>query len=193
MLNFFKKNKNIIVPSFVLFVICIVIPFALAFTNNITKDKIASLDEENRNKAMAALIKADKYDLKEKPEFSYYEAVKKDETVGFIFTVNTKGYGGEVSVMTAVNPDGTVKAVSILDVSGETPGLGQNAAKENFYGQYSGKKSGISLLKSEPDPKKNEVKAVTGATITSTAVNRAVNTALDRFDLIKEGKEDAEK
>ena len=91
--------------------------------------------------------------------------------------------------MTAVNPDGTVKSVAILDVSNETPGLGQNAAKESFYSQYANKKSGISLLKNGADTAKNEVNAVTGATITSTAVNKAVNTALEQFESVKSNEE----
>ena len=103
------------------------------------------------------------------------------ETAGYIFKTSEKGYGGAVSVMTAVNPDGTVKSVAILDVSNETPGLGQNSAKESFDSKYSGKNSGISLLKNGADSDKNEVNAVTGATITSTAVNKAVNKALQNF------------
>ena len=97
--------------------------------------------------------------------------------------------------MTAVNADGTVKSVAILDVSNETPGLGQNAAKESFYTQYEGKTSGISLLKNGAASAKNEVNAVTGATITSTAVNKAVNKALKQFESVKnnEGVTEGEK
>ena len=73
----------------------------------------------------------------------------------------------------------------ILDVSGETPGLGQNAAKESFYSQYAGLKKGVSLLKNGAKAENNEVDAVTGATITSTAVTRAVNAALDDFEKVK--------
>ena len=87
--------------------------------------------------------------------------------------------------MTAVKPDGTVAGVAILDVSGETPGLGQNAAKESFYSQYAGLKKGVSLLKNGARAENNEVDAVTGATITSTAVTRAVNAALDDFEKVK--------
>lgn len=189
-----KNNKNdIIKPVAVLLAICIIIPLALSLTNKITKDKIAELDEKNSRETMADLIEADSFteeDFKDgDTEFTYYSAVKNGETVGFIFKTAEKGYGGDVSVMTAVNIDGTVKSVAILDVSGETPGLGQNAAKESFYSQYNDKKSGISLLKNGADSAKNEVNAVTGATITSTAVNKAVNKALNEFESVKGSKE----
>lgn len=185
-----KSNKNdIIKPVAVLLAICIIIPLALSLTNKITKDKIAELDEKNSSETMASLIKADSFTeegFKDgENEFTYNLALKDGEIVGYIFKTAEKGYGGDVSVMTAVNVDGTVKSVAILDVSGETPGLGQNAAKESFYTQYEGKTSGISLLKNGADSAKNEVNAVTGATITSTAVNKAVNQALEQFKCVK--------
>ena len=185
-----KSNKNdIIKPVAVLLAICIIIPLALSLTNRITKDKIAELDEKNSRETMASLIKADSFTeegFKDgENEFTYNLALKDGEIVGYIFKTAEKGYGGDVSVMTAVNVDGTVKSVAVLDVSGETPGLGQNAAKESFYSQYEGKTSGISFLKNGADSAKNEVNAVTGATITSTAVNKAVNQALEQFKCVK--------
>lgn len=195
-----KNNKNdIIKPVAVLLAICIIIPLALSLTNKITKDKIAELDAKNSSETMASLIKADKFTEEEfkegENEFTYYFALEDGNIIGYIFKTAEKGYGGDVSVMTAVNPDGTVKSVAILDVSNETPGLGQNAAKESFYSQYKGKKSGISLLKNGADSEKNEVNAVTGATITSTAVNKAVNKALKQFESVKnnEGVTEGEK
>lgn len=185
--------KDIIKPVCVLLVICVIIPLALSLTNKVTADKIAELEEKNSRETMANLIEADEFTENELEDggesFTYYIAVKDGETVGFIFKTAEKGYGGDVSVMTAVTPDGTVKSVAILDVSNETPGLGQNAAKESFYSQYANKKSGISLLKNGADTAKNEVNAVTGATITSTAVNKAVNTALEQFESVKSNEE----
>ena len=185
-----KSNKNdIIKPVAVLLAICIIIPLALSLTNRITKDKIAELDEKNSRETMASLIKADSFTeegFKDgENEFTYNLALKDGEIVGYIFKTAEKGYGGDVSVLTAVNKVGTVESVAILDVSNETPGLGQNAAKESFYTQYEGKTSGISLLKNGADSAKNEVNAVTGATITSTAVNKAVNQALEQFKCVK--------
>ena len=187
-----KSNKNdIIKPVAVLLAICIIIPLALSLTNKITKDKIAELDEKNSRETMADLIEEDNFTECEfgENEFNYYTAVKDGNIIGYIFKTAEKGYGGDVSVMTAVNTDGTVKSVAILDVSNETPGLGQNAAKESFYSQYADKKSGISLVKNGAESDKNEVNAVTGATITSTAVNKAVNTALKQFESVKSNEE----
>ena len=181
-----KKNReDIIKPVGVLLAICIIIPLALSVTNKVTAKKISELEKENSKKNMQSLVSADDFEKCSDGGIEYYAAVKGGETAAYIFTESAKGYGGDVSVMTAVKPDGTVAGVAILDVSNETPGLGQNAAKESFYSQYAGLKKGVSLLKNGAKAENNEVDAVTGATITSTAVTRAVNTALDNFEKVK--------
>lgn len=183
-----KKNReDIIKPVGVLLAICIIIPLALSVTNKVTAKKIAELENENSKKNMQSLVSADDFEKCSDGGIDYYTAIKGGETAAYIFTESAKGYGGDVSVMTAVKPDGTVAGVAILDVSGETPGLGQNAAKESFYSQYAGLKKGVSLLKNGARAENNEVDAVTGATITSTAVTRAVNAALDDFEKVKGG------
>ena len=181
-----KKNReDIIKPVGVLLAICIIIPLALSVTNKVTAKKIAELENENSKKNMQSLVSADDFEKCSDGGIEYYPAIKGGDTAAYIFTESAKGYGGDVSVMTAVKPDGTVAGVAILDVSGETPGLGQNAAKESFYSQYAGLKKGVSLLKNGAKAENNEVDAVTGATITSTAVTRAVNAALDDFEKVK--------
>ena len=143
-----KKNReDIIKPVGVLLAICIIIPLALSVTNKVTAKKIAELENENSKKNMQSLVSADDFEKCSDGGIEYYTAIKGGETAAYIFTESAKGYGGDVSVMTAVKPDGTIAGVAILDVSGETPGLGQNAAKESFYSQYAGLKKGVSLLK----------------------------------------------
>lgn len=188
-----KKNReDIIKPVGVLLAICIIIPLALSVTNKVTAKKIAELEAVNSKKNMQSLIDADNFEECENGEITYYAAINGGKTAAYIFTESSKGYGGDVSVMTAIKPDGTVAGVAILDVSGETPGLGQNAAKESFFSQYIGLKKGVSVLKNGAKAENNEVDAVTGATITSTAVTRAVNKALDDFEKVKEATADEE-
>ena len=188
-LNLIKQNKNdIIKPVVVLLAICILIPLALSLTNKITAGRITELELKAQNDAMSALIDADKFEeivFGEKEQITYNSAIKDGKVVGYIFKTSSKGYsGGNVSVMTAINPDGTVKAVKILDVSNETPGLGQNAAKESFYSQFSDKEREIKAVKNKAREDFNEIKTITGATITSKAVTTAVNEALENYYMI---------
>lgn len=181
--TFFKTNIEIIVPTAVLSIICIVVTLALSSTNMLTENKIATLAEQTQNEAMSKLIEADEYPIQTSSlssgEIDYNTAVKDGETIGYIFVVDTKGYGGTVSVMTAVNTDGTIAAVEILDASNETPGLGQNVTKQDFFTQFTNLTDNITVIKGgTANADNNEINAVTGATISSKAVTKAVNEAL---------------
>ena len=180
--------KNIAVPSVVLIIICLVISAALAFTNDITKDRIAEIDKQNSINAMAEIFTdegvefSDNYTVvRNDTEYFYSIASVNGEQIGFIFTTSSSGYGGEVKVMTGVNADGTVKAIKVLSVADETPGLGQAATNPEFTAQFSGKSGQISTEKN------HDVDALTGATITTKAVINDVNIALELFEEVKRG------
>ena len=181
--TFFKSNIEIIMPTAVLATICIVVTLALSSTNMLTENKIAALAEQTQNEAMSKLIEADEYTIQtaslSSGEIDYNIAVKDGETIGYIFVVDTKGYGGTVSVMTAVNTNGAIAAVEILDASNETPGLGQNVTKQDFFTQFTNLTDNITVIKGgTASADNNEINAVTGATISSKAVTKAVNEAL---------------
>lgn len=186
----FFKTDEIVIPTSVLVIICLVITLALSGTNMLTKNKIANLEIQKKNTAMQKLISADEFkeevitvqndETGESTEVKYNTALKGGSVAGYIFTVATKGYGGDILVMTAVDTNGTVIAIEILDASGETPGLGQNVTKANWYSQFNGLKEGISVKKDgSANGENNEINAVTGATISSKGVTTAVNLALN--------------
>ncbi|MBQ7154278.1 MAG: RnfABCDGE type electron transport complex subunit G [Synergistaceae bacterium] len=101
-----------------------------------------------------------------------------DNVVGWCMTVETKSYGGPLQFIAGITKDGAVKAINILSHS-DTPGLGARATEPEFYGQFTDKtalplkvvKNGVS----NPD----EIAAISGATITSTAVTDGVNAAVE--------------
>ena len=179
--------KKIIIPSVVLTVICLVISAALAFTNDITKDRIAEINRQNQETAMSEIFSDSKFEEKElKAEgekVKYYIASKDGAIIGYVFTTSEIGYGGAVEVMTGVSNEGKVTAVKVISCADETPGLGQSA-KDNpeFLNQFEGKSGAISTEKNA------EIDALTGATITTNAVIKDVNEALRYYEIIaKEG------
>lgn len=183
-----KEILGIIKTTAILTVICVVITAALAVTNKFTKDRIDELSVANQQEAMQRIIKADEYKKGkvnykgEETEFNV--AVAQGETKGFIFTLNAKGYGGDVAVMTGIDTNGTVIAVEVTDAANETPGLGQNVAKEDFYNQYKGKTENIEVVKNGASG--NQIQAVTGATISSNAVTEAVNESIEIYKTIEQ-------
>ncbi len=182
-----SKWKEIGKPTLVLAVICLVVSAALALTNSVTEEPIAALEERTRDEAMRRVLPADGYTTGtvtlNGEEYAYYKAEKDGGTAGYIFTLEENGYGGAVSVMTGVGADGKILAVEILDATSETVGLGQNAAKPSFTEQFAGKSKPLTVGK----PGEGDIVAVTGATITSKAVTRAVNLSLELFGKIKGG------
>lgn len=176
--------KEILMPTIVLFVICVVASALLGGTNMLTEDKIASIAAEAKAEAMQTVMEdaasfGDAVAVSDTLEYS--EALDADGIViGYAFTVTENGYGGEIKIMVGVNPNGTVRKLAVLSADNETPGLGLNIKKDSFLDQFIGKTNGISVNKNTPA--ENEIQALTSATISSSAVTRAVNTALDCFE-----------
>ena len=71
------------------------------------------------------------------------------QLAGYVITTEAKGYGGTIEVMTGITADGSVSGVVLLSQN-ETPGLGANATKESFTGQYQQAvpESGFEVIKS---------------------------------------------
>lgn len=183
-----KKHYDIFNPIFVLTVICLIVAAALSLTNMLTEDRIAALNLENKNQQMASLLPADTYNEglimweSADPNLSIYEAKMGEEISGYIITTTAKGYGGEIVVMTAFNTDKTVKGISILSSDEETPGLGQKVNNPDFYLQFSGLNTEAQVVKNAADNTAGEIKAITGATISSKGVVKAVNLAREELN-----------
>ena len=93
--------KDILKPALILFAICLVVTALLAGTNLLTKDKIAeqsALEAEQSRKVV--LSDADSFEEAD----GYYIGKANNETVGYVFQTEAKGYGGAVKVMTGRSP-----------------------------------------------------------------------------------------
>ncbi len=117
----------------------------------------------------------------------YYEGESGGETAGYVFTVSSAGYGGEIELTVGINSDGAVTGLTILSIN-ETPGLGMNAKKDSFISQFLGKSGKLSVVKNKT-PANGEILAITSATVTSKAVTNAVNDALSLYSRVS-GQED---
>lgn len=174
-----SKIKEFAVPTLVLTVICFVSAFLLGLTNNVTAPKIAEIAAETERKSRQVVFETavDFGETTESGDISVTPALDANGAViGHVVVVVEKGYGGDIEVMTGVDLEGKVTGVDILSHS-ETAGLGANADKESFRDLFIGKVAGITVSKDEPG--ENSIDALTGATVTSRAVARAVNAAIE--------------
>ncbi len=180
------KPSDILKPLIVLTAICLITSALLAYTNDLTAEKITDNNIKTANEAKAiVLADAENFDDLKQGDIEY--SVGKDAsgaTVGYVFSTSAKGYGGDVKIMVGVDTEGKVTGVKTLELS-ETPGLGMNAEKEDWLAQFVGKVADIGVNKNNPG--ENEIKALTGATITSKAVTQAVNTALANYKAVTGG------
>lgn len=185
---FIKKHNDILNPVIVLTSICLIVSAALSLTNSLTANRIEQMNLQNKKAEMAALLPAENYSEglvmweSADPNLSIYEAKTGENVTGYIITTTAKGYGGEIIVMTAFNPDKTVKGISILNAEDETPGLGQNITRLEFYSQFNGLNTEALVVKDSADNTAGEIKAVTGATISSKGVVKAVNLAREELN-----------
>ncbi len=100
---------------------------------------------------------------------------------GYVLTCQAKGYGGSVVLAMGIDAEGAIQGIQITDCSNETPGLGQNSSKADWNGQYVGMDTTqeVTVVKDGTGSTEDgSINAITGATITSSAVTRAVNGAL---------------
>lgn len=181
--------KEIISPALKLFIICLVSAFLLAGTNYFTEKKI---DENLKNQEIESrkVVFNTAFEFKDEgavtvneKQVNYCIALDENgEKIGYVFTCQNKGYGGEVSVMTGIGVDGSVVRSVVLSMDDETPGLGQNAGKEEFLNQFINKTGPFLWVKA--DGKGDEITGVTSATFTSKAVINCVNDSLDAYKLL---------
>ncbi|EHL71472.1 RnfABCDGE type electron transport complex subunit G [Cloacibacillus evryensis] len=174
---------KIVKLGLVLFVITAVTGLILGAVHTVTLEPIRRSQEKAKNEALSATlpgakdfkaieIKGDAGIIKE-----IFEGSDGGSVVGYNFTVTPKGYGGPIEFVVGISNDGLVKDIKIL-TSSETPGLGAKAADEPFAGQFRDRKAQELAVTKTPPENDAQIQAISGATISSSAVVTGVNAAV---------------
>ena len=184
--DIFKLGLNLIIIS-------AVAALLLALTNSVTASTIAQRNEQ-------ANAEARKLVLESAQDFEEVKDVKTDNskgvkvseiyeakdasgnTVGYTLKVLPSGYGGTIELMVGIDSaKGQVSGINVVSNS-ETAGLGAKSTDPEFSDQYKGKPlEELSVLKNGT-PGDTEIKAISGATITSTAVTNGVDAAIEVYN-----------
>ncbi len=109
----------------------------------------------------------------------WFAAENERGRIGYIIPSEARGYGGTIKILIALDTNERIIDYKILSHN-ETPGLGERAALPEFRRQFEGK--GMGNLEVVKDHDETKIDAITGATITSRAVTRAVKEGLEKFD-----------
>ncbi|MCX5725662.1 MAG: RnfABCDGE type electron transport complex subunit G [Candidatus Saganbacteria bacterium] len=171
--------KDILKLGIFLMVVGAVAGIALSLTYIFTAPQIAEQKKIEINGALREILpEATEFTEVKKAiggkEEIFYFGLKEGSKVGAAFFSYGKGYGGTIEMIVGINKDGKVSGVKIISQK-ETPGLGAKANDPRFLDQFKGK-SETDRLKAKED-----IQAITGATITSQGIANGVREALEKF------------
>jgi len=170
--------KEMVRYGVTLSLICLIAAGLLAGVNSLTRSKILVQAQETESASLQEVIpQAVKFvPVKKNNEILYYKAIDQDgKYIGVVFKAYADGYASDIETVVGMLKDDTITAIKVLSQN-ETPGLGTQVTEESFLKQFN-HKSIIGL---------DEVQAITGATISSTAVIDSVKEkAIKIKELIK--------
>jgi electron transport complex protein RnfG len=191
-----KCNSRVVdalIPTLVLTLICLVSVSILVGTYSVTKPVI---DENNAIRAdlarkevfpMAGVLGFQEFSMEKVKDISggrvpdgLLEVYLSNSHGGMVLTTVEKGFGGTLKVITGLDSKGRITGITITEHS-ETPGLGTKPMTSDFLQQYYGKKK---ITNSPDGPEEELVDGVTGATISSDAIYRAVEKALRAYEMM---------
>jgi len=197
--------KNMLKEAAILFAITVIAGAILGFIYDMTKDPIAEQNAKAKREACQEVF-ADAQDfaaldVSEEEAAAVltengYEKVSVNEVMeakdasgavlGYVMIVTAHdGYGGDIQFSMGVRMDGTLNGISLLDIS-ETPGLGMRA-EEVLKPQFTEKHVPAFTYTKTGAASEDQIDAISGATITTTAVVKAVNAGLCYFQNGLEG------
>ncbi len=183
--------KQMLKEAWIILMITLFAGVALGFVYQITKEPIAEQKKMTEQKACAAVFRdADSFEVMDVGKGLDYPDgdleklyVAKDPDggkMGYVMVITAhNGYGGDITFTLGIRVDGTTNGISITQI-GETAGLGMNAEKV-LVPQFENKAvDSFSIVKQEA-VYDNQIQAISGATITTTAITEAVNAGLDYY------------
>lgn len=194
------KIKGLIKDTLVLAVITLVSGFLLAFTYQITKKPIEQqMNDKKMNAYKEVFFDAESFYNNDYAKKMFdltttftnsgkygkvgideiLAAKKSGEFVGYVVTAySDDGYGGKIKISLGYDTKNKkITKIKVLEAS-ETAGLGAKIAEDSFSGQFMGFSAKEATLVKSNKSADNEIQAISGATISSTAVTNIVNMVL---------------
>lgn len=165
-----------------LFTVCLVCSAVLAGVYVLTAAPIAETNARLLRESIGAVL-PEGGELSEPMEstlngqtYEVYVLTDDEKVVAYAVKSTVVGFGGPLTLMVGLTPDGVVYNTSVLSHS-ETPGLGAKCnTDEKFMAQWKGFDPSSKILSVKKDG--GDVDAITASTITSRAYTQAVANAV---------------
>ena len=158
--------------GFTLFIICVAAASLLSLVYAVTEPKITQQREKKEQSAIKQVLpEAEEIKEKVEKEFTYYQAKDaRGEHIGYIFITQEKGYSSDIKIAVSMDTKGEIISVEILEQK-ETPGIGSRITEGPFLNKFKNKNA-LSL---------SDADTISGATISSSAVIKAIKEAADKI------------
>ncbi len=166
-------------PILFLTVVVLVSVVALTLIDGITSERILEAQADEVKQMLGSLFPSlDSYELSN--DTGRYAVLEDGSRIGIAFMTQAIGYGGPIDILVGLGPDHTLRGIRIISQQ-ETPGLGARIVETGFLDQYVGLAVDDLALRKDG----GSVDAITGATISSTAVTDRLREAI--LEMIEEG------
>ncbi|MDP8290500.1 MAG: RnfABCDGE type electron transport complex subunit G [Candidatus Susulua stagnicola] len=178
--------KEVIRITSVLTLVCIICGLLLAVVYGLANEKI-EINKEKRIEKALAMLAPDAINVEELTivtETIYKLSNQNKNLIGYGFIASGQGYQGKIKMLVVTDKLlEYIKGIEVVE-SLETPGLGAKIQKNPFKNQFKNLSitKDITCIKNDT-PREGQIKAITGATVSSRAV---VNTLNKRIKEIKE-------
>ncbi|MBP5492838.1 MAG: FMN-binding protein [Clostridiales bacterium] len=189
-----KLKLKDFLPALLLALICGICVFLLAGTNALTKERIAKQEAEGAKERQLTIFPdarsfepfhysdeiASELDARGiRPDEVYVAYDPDGKVLGYIFVNSGFGYAGQIVTTTGIGTDGTIVMV-IATAASDTPKLGKEVEGRPFLDGFTGLSTDTEYVVNK------NVKAVSGATISSRAATGCINRAREAYLLFVE-------
>lgn len=176
-----KSNfKNMVICLTLCSLLCSAI---LGAVYAVTKEPIAQTNAKVLQASIGAVLpanveigEAQDVEVGGKPS-QYYVATKNGAVAGYAVKSSADGFGGVLTVMVGVIPDGTIYNTAVVECN-ETPGLGAKCTEENGHFRKQWQNFDTKTHKLAVTKDNGDIDAITASTITSRAYTQAVANAV---------------
>ena len=181
----------IVKPALTLFITAVLTVTALSLVYNLTLEPIEKQKRKIQEAAMKEVLPgAAEYREKPLPEnteagnsiVAVYEGILGNNALaGYVVQLSPEGYSGKIELLVGISAEAKkITGMRVLRHT-ETPGLGALSVKEEFYRRYDNKAL-VPLKVTRTVPADDEIQAITSATITTRAITKAVNEAIEWYN-----------
>ena len=182
-------KSNLINMALCLTAVCLVCSALLGGMYVLTAEPIAKANSDILKASIGAVLpeggelsEAKPVEVGGQPS-EYYVSTSGGEVKAYAVKSTVVGFGGPLTLMVGITPDGKVYNTSVLSHT-ETPGLGAKCnTDEHFYSQFKGFDPTSKILSVKKDG--GDIDAITASTITSRAYTLAVKNAVEALKTIK--------